>query len=350
MDHKLDYSGEMIGKYKLLSKLGKGYFGSVYLAIDSVLKVEKAIKIMDVTNPQQAVKLFKEAELPYKCEHNNIIKIFGGSIEMFKGAPCFVIEMEVAKDGSIESLLKGNQLSIINSVDIIKNILFALQHSHNLGIIHRDIKPANILLDKKTPKLSDFGLATTFNDILSPNTLWYTPHAAPETKTCQIPTPQIDIYALGMTMFRMVNYISDWHKYCSQIKNANAWLEKGTFVEKVAFEPFVPAKIIRVVRKACKPQPKDRYLSASDMRDDLEKLTPFISWEKIDCDEWIGMNGNQKHYAKIVVKKKGTNVIIKTNSRKVTAKSKEFISNDSTKNNSDARNYLNDYISKTMFK
>ena len=94
MKHELDYSNKMIGKYKLISKLGSGFFGSVYLAIDSVLKVEKAIKIMDVTDPQQASKLFKEAELPYKCDHNNIIKIFGGSIEIFDKTPCFVIEME----------------------------------------------------------------------------------------------------------------------------------------------------------------------------------------------------------------------------------------------------------------
>ena len=350
MDHNIDYSGKFCGKYKLLKKLGKGSFGSVYLALDTVLKVQKAIKIMDVSNPQQAIELFKEAELPYKCNHNNIIKILGGSIEAFESNACFVIEMEVAQNGSIESLLKKNQLSIVDSVDIIKGVLFALQHSHNLGIIHRDIKPANILLNNKTPKLSDFGLATTFNEVLPQNSLWYITHAAPEIGTTNTPSVQTDIYALGMTFYRMVNCIDDWYTYLNKIKNANTWLQKGTFVEKVGFAPYVPTKLTRIVRKACKPQTKDRYLSASEMRDDLEKLVPKINWIRINQDEWLGTSATQKHSAKIVIKRNAVHVEIKINNRSVGSDSKKYDTTNQDKNLSNAREYLNCYIAKTMFK
>ena len=350
MDNSIDYSGKHCGKYKLISKLGNGSFGSVYLAFDQVLKVQKAIKIMNVSDPQQAIKLFKEAELPYKCNHNNIIKILGGSIEIFESAPCFIIEMEVAKNGSVESLLKRNKLSIVDSISIIKGVLFALQHSHNFGIIHRDIKPANILLDNCTPKLSDFGLATTFNEVLPQDLIWYTSHAAPEIIMTRSPSVQTDIYALGMTFFRMVNCIDDWCSYCSTIKNAKMWLEKGTFVEKVGFRPFVPSKIARIVRKACKPQTKDRYISASDMRDDLEKLIPVINWIKVGDDEWFGTSNTQKHTAKIATKNNVANIVIKTNNRTLTRESKRFDSSNFNMNMMNARVYLNSYIAKTMFK
>ena len=74
MDIKQDYSGNNIGKYYLIEKLGNGGFGAVYKAFDKVLSVEKAIKILQVTNPREAYKLFSEASIPYKCQHNHIVK------------------------------------------------------------------------------------------------------------------------------------------------------------------------------------------------------------------------------------------------------------------------------------
>ena len=65
MDIKNDYSGAEIGKYKLLTKLGNGGFGAVYKAVDRVLNAEKAIKILEVSDPRKAYKLFNEAAIPY---------------------------------------------------------------------------------------------------------------------------------------------------------------------------------------------------------------------------------------------------------------------------------------------
>ena len=64
----------------MIQKLGNGGFGSVYKVFDKILGVEKALKIMEVTNPQAAYKLFSEAAIPYKCQHNNVIKINSGEI------------------------------------------------------------------------------------------------------------------------------------------------------------------------------------------------------------------------------------------------------------------------------
>ena len=119
------------------------------------------------------------------------------------------------------------------------------------------------------------------------------------------------------------------------------WLEKGTFVEKVGFKPFVPSKIARIVRKACKPQTKDRYISASDMRDDLERLIPVINWIKVGDDEWFGTSNTQNHTAKITTKKNVANIVIKTNNRTLTRESKRFDSSNFDINMMNARAYLN---------
>lgn len=78
------------------SKLGNGGFGSVYRVFDKILSVEKALKILEVNNPNEAYKLFSEAAIPYKCQHNNVIKINGGEIIQFNGELLFVIDMDLA--------------------------------------------------------------------------------------------------------------------------------------------------------------------------------------------------------------------------------------------------------------
>lgn len=114
MDIRLDYSGNELGKYYLIQKLGNGGFGAVYKAHDRILGVEKAIKILEVTDPKEAFKLFSEAAIPYKCSHNHIIKINGGEIIGFNDELVFVVDMELANGESLDSLLKHTYISVID--------------------------------------------------------------------------------------------------------------------------------------------------------------------------------------------------------------------------------------------
>lgn len=297
---------------------------------------------MSVNNPEQAEKLFTEASLPYKCRHDNIVEINDGSIQAFnEDEYVFVIDMEYVNGGNLESLIENNDLSIKDSLTIIKNILFGLQHSHDQGILHRDIKPANILISNDVPKLSDFGLAMTFDEEIPEDTLWYTKHKAPECCDNAIPTVQMDIYAIGMTLFRMVNNISNFNNYICLMRNGYKYLEEGKLVQNAIFKQYIPKQVIRIIKKACNPNPNKRYASASEMRDAIEKLTPNIDWHEISEYNWIGIKGATKYEGLIVKKQNKFSVDIKQNGRRITSVCDTF---DDV---SSAVNYLHSHIAIT---
>ena len=342
MDIRLDYSGNELGKYYLIQKLGNGGFGAVYKAHDRILGVEKAIKILEVTDPKEAFKLFSEAAIPYKCSHNHIIKINGGEIIGFNDELVFVVDMELANGESLDSLLKHTYISVIDCLNIMRDILFAVEYSHLQGIIHRDIKPANILMDNGIPKLSDFGLSTALGNVIVP-WRWYRTHAAPETFVDNsIATIQTDIYALGMTMYRMVNGISDWNLFLQRIPNAETLMRSGKLIEKIPVASFVPNKVHKIVKKACKKNPEDRYSSAMEMRNAIEKLSPLYNWRIIEEDYWRGeAQGLPVKEIYVDYKKNSIKVIVTKNGRKSSQDSRAF---------SDifqARQYIMDYIKNT---
>lgn len=317
MDIRHDYSGENLGKYNLLQKLGNGGFGAVYRAYDKILGVEKAIKIMEVNNPEEAYNLFSEASIPYKCRHNHIVKINSGELIEFQNEIVFIIDMELANGSSIDSLLKTQYLSINNSLNILKNILFAVEYSHLQGIIHRDIKPANILIDNGIPKLADFGLSTALGDVIVP-WKWYVTHAAPETFiNDSIATVGTDIYALGMTLYRMVNGIPDWQIFLGTISNVNELIRTGKLINKLPFSPLVPDRVKRIVKKACNISPEKRYSSAAEMRNAIEKLVPFYDWNIIGNNLWRGLaHGYPVKDIYIEAKRKYIEVVVTNNNRK----------------------------------
>ncbi len=345
MDIEIDYSGEEIGKYKLIAKLGNGGFGAVYKAVDRVLNAEKAIKILEVSNPRKAYELFNEAAIPYECRHNNIIRINSGELLNFNSELVFVVDMELANGTSLESLLRNRFIPIAESIHYIKDILFAVEFSHLKGIIHRDIKPANILLDNDIPKLSDFGLSTALGGVIIP-WRWYRFHAAPETFVdCSIATVETDIFALGMTMFRMVNNISNWSLFLQNIPNFESLIRKGKLIGKIQQEPYVPLKIQKIIKKACNPLPEKRYHSAVEMRNALEKIHFLYNWNMIDNYHWIGRSTglpNKEIY--IEMKRKSVNVVVKNNGRRSSSESRNFFSLE------EAMAYLFEYIRKTTIK
>ena len=341
MDLASDWSGFFFDKYRLDKKLGNGSFGVVYKAWDGILKSNCALKIMSFSDPYEAKRLFSEAAIPYNCQHENIIKINDGDIINYGGTNYFVINMELANGCSVEDTMNKAFLSLSDSLNIAKNILFALEHSHTNNVIHRDIKPANILIDNGIPKLSDFGLAQALGSIVNPPR-WYCTHTAPEVwNGNSVATVQTDIYAFGMTLFRMVNNYANWRDITKGLDIRDLTIS-GKLISTIGYENFVPEKIKRIIKKCCDLSPEKRFKSANDVRNEIMKLRPNIAWAKQNEFSWYGKNKDGKQYTiDIEETKSSVKTTVKFNGRRIKAYCKCF------QNTYDANDFVCDYVKGT---
>ncbi len=205
--------GDIIAKYKILSKLGSGGMGDVYLCEDAALARQVAVKIMhsvDHSDNDIINRFILEGKSLAKLTHPNIVSVFGlGEENGF-----LYIAMEHVAGRSLFQLSRERRLTIREMIAIFSDIAAGLDHAHSHGIVHRDIKPANILVDMNgRAKIIDFGIAkvvggggtgpegikTKTGAIIG--TLNY---IAPELFRGIEPSPGSDIYALGLLFAEML--------------------------------------------------------------------------------------------------------------------------------------------------
>lgn len=309
--------GMSLGKYYLESSLGAGAFGKVFLAYNQILKRYVAIKVIEAQNAHDLNDKFKEAELSLRCNHNNIVKIYSADVIDFKGHLLFLIEMEYICGNTVEDLIENNKLSIIDSILIIKQILYGIEYAHLNGVIHRDIKPGNILVAEKTIKITDFGLANLLGENLTTDKFYYT-HTAPEVfRGDVIFSIQTDVYALGITLYRMVNNIGNWSDFFESLELSESAIKSGKFIEKLPWDHSVPQCLRKIIKKACHENLDIRYSRAVELRNKLEKLRLGIKWYIKNDLEWCGEDLKNDYTMKIINKGKTYFVEIKCNGRKI---------------------------------
>lgn len=153
--------GRTVSHYHILSELGAGAMGIVYLAEDTRLKRHVAIKMLTTEYLERAnqnhSRLLREALAISQINHPNIATIYDLG-ETADGQP--FIAMEYIEGETLADILKHKRLSVSRSVEIIAAVASALSEAHSKGIIHRDIKPSNIIINKRGDvKVLDFGLA-----------------------------------------------------------------------------------------------------------------------------------------------------------------------------------------------
>ncbi len=283
-----------LGKYKVLRKLGNGQFGYVYEALDMALAARKAIKIIELEKPDELLSTLLEANILDKCRHKNIVQINEANVMELNGKQVVVLDLEYADGGSLSSEMEKRFLSVKESICHISSMLSGLEYAHNQGFLHRDIKPANILVSGGVTKLSDFGLATVPTGKIGSGK-GYVSHLAPETLTKNVTTIQTDIYASGITLFRLVNQVSDWHSIVVSQKDPQKLITNGTLLNKIGFQPYIPQQIKRILSKACTPILTKRFHSALEMRQALDKLRYNIVWNKNSPDEWSGADNHNSY-------------------------------------------------------
>jgi serine/threonine-protein kinase len=307
-----------LGKYQLITRLGGGNFGEVFLAHDRALASNTAIKIIEVTNTTDIPSLLKEAQILDKCRHKHIVEINEANVFTNQPDHFLVYDLEYLPEGSIETELSNRWMSFKESTTRISQVLSGLQHAHDLGFLHRDIKPGNILISGQSSKLSDFGLAT-LNSLCTPGMACYHPHCPPEFYPSHTPSASGDIFAMGMTYFRMVNNYSNWRPLLSAISDLTSAVEKGRVIHLVGHQSYVPSKLRRIVNRACHSDPTRRFQKAIDFKNELDALRFEIDWTRNSIGHWTGRSQTDEYALDVVSHGKTYNLEYRKNGRRITA-------------------------------
>jgi serine/threonine protein kinase len=187
------------GRYRLEAPVGRGGMAVVWRATDLQLERDVAIKIIsDVLagDPAFVARFEREARLAAGLNHPNLVKVFDFSVDAER--PLLV--MEYVAGGTLAEA-RGRQLDVET---LARDLLDAVAHIHNAGILHRDIKPANVLLDNDgSPRLTDFGIARgdeTSGLTLTGQILGTLRYIAPEVAAGEPATVQSDLYGLGVLL------------------------------------------------------------------------------------------------------------------------------------------------------
>lgn len=303
-----------IGKYQRLEYIGGGAFGNVYKAHDVAIKQDRAIKIIPCDDPHKLIRQLEEAQLLEICKHAHIVEVKEADIYQIDGKDYVIISTELLKC-SVAEYMKNNHISLAKSISFICDALFGLEHLHNHSIVHCDIKPGNLLIDDKgRAKLSDFGLAInlSLNQRLQKR---YTLHAAPEIIKGSNADQSSDIYAMGVTLYRLVNNILCFNNV--NLRTIKPQILKGQFPCRKSYETYAPIKIRKIINKAIHIDPQKRYKSVTHFRQALEKLVIAIDWSKKTKDEWEGKNRKNCYSIESVPCKKSFRVEFRRNSRRL---------------------------------
>lgn len=257
-----------VGKYKILKKLGSGGFGTVYLAEDTFLKSERALKIPHGLNSQKE-KLLKESIVQTKLlDHPNIVKLL--TVDIIDNN--IIMVMEYIEGTDLEKIIDAKaKLSIKKAVTYFRQILSALGYAHENKILHRDIRPSNILIDKKDEvKITDFGTSTFLEESHHATTkIGSPPYMAPEQFEGKAVFAS-DIYSTGCLFYEMVTGFPPivLANPMEIYKRARA----GDFPSLIKKIPTLTPELNDIIMKTLSPGISGRYKNTSSILSDLNSI------------------------------------------------------------------------------
>ena len=287
--------GTVIGRYKLLEKIGEGGMAVVYMAEqEQPIRRKVALKIIKLgMDTRQVIARFEaERQALALMDHPSIAKVFdAGATDT--GRPYFV--MELVTGVSITEYCDKNNLSTKDRLALFLQVCNAVQHAHQKGIIHRDIKPSNVMVThhdgKPVPKVIDFGIAKATNQKLTEKTLFtryahiigtpaYMSPEQAELSDLDIDT-RSDIYSLGVLLYELLTGTTPF---------SEEELRQGGYIE-----------MQRVIREQEPAKPSTKLSTLGDTLTDIAKhrsSTPDLLRKAIRGDlDWIVMKSLEKDRA-----------------------------------------------------
>ena len=259
-------------RYQIIKSIGEGGMANVYLAYDTILDRDVAVKILrgDLSNDEKFVRRFqREALNASSLSHPNIVEVYDVGDDNGQ----YFIVMEYIEGKNLKDLIKKRgKLTVTEVVDIMSQISDGLSVAHDSYIIHRDIKPQNIMiLENGMVKITDFGIAMAMNatQLTQTNSVMGSVHyLPPEQASGKGSTLKSDIYSMGILMYELLTGTLPY---------------RGDNAVEIALkhlkEPFpdireevedLPQSVENIILKSTAKNPKNRYNDARAMYEDLK--------------------------------------------------------------------------------
>lgn len=278
--------GKINDRYQIVRTLGEGGMANVYLAYDTILNRDVAIKILrgDLANDEKFVRRFqREALSASSLSHPNIVEMY----DVGEDDGQYYIVMEYVEGKTLKQLLKKRgHLTITETVDIMLQLTDGIAHAHDSYIIHRDIKPQNVMiLENGLIKITDFGIAMALNStqLTQTNSVMGSVHyLPPEQANGEKATIKGDIYSMGILMYELLTG-SIPYKGDNAVEIALKHL-KEPLPSIREYIPDLPQSIENVILKSTAKNPKNRYKDAREMYDDLKTA---LDPSRLDEDKYV---------------------------------------------------------------
>ena len=287
------------GRYELLELIGVGGMADIYKARDITEDRVVAVKILktEFAASEDFMRRFRnESKAIALLSHPNIVKIYDvGFTEKLQ----FIVMEYIDGINLSEYISKQGVLKWKDVVHFTMQILKALQHAHDRGIVHRDIKPQNVmLLSDGTIKVMDFGIAR-FNretdKTMSEKAIGSVHYISPEQARGDVTDERSDIYSIGIMMYEM---LTGKKPFDGDSPVAIALMHMQTSAKKMSdINNSIPEGLEEITEKAMQKEPSKRYQTAGEMMKDIEefKQNPSIVFEY----KYFSTDGTTKYFDKV---------------------------------------------------
>lgn len=295
-----DIPQKTLGDFQILSEIGRGGMGIVYLARQKSLGRSVALKVLSKSlssSPQQVQRFHQEAEAAAKLHHTNIVPVYGVgqqddfhyyAMQWIDGIGLEMVIAQLAEDplhipanekqqqSDIRKRLTDSGSLLHNSyfrnvARIAADIADALAYAHQHEVLHRDVKPSNILLDASGDAwITDFGLAKLADDKGLTQTgelIGTLRYMAPEQFDGKV-DQRSDVYSLGLTIYELLTLNPAFAE--SQHARLLNQRTRGTITPPRQIHPQIPRDLETIVVTACATEPIHRYQSAGELQADLQ--------------------------------------------------------------------------------
>ncbi|MCB5233801.1 MAG: serine/threonine protein kinase [Candidatus Cloacimonetes bacterium] len=268
-------AGSFLRDYEIEKLLGKGGMGTVYLAKDSFLDRRVAIKELSplLTADSELVQRFRnEARMQAKLNHANIVSLHS----FFEQSGRYYMVMEYAEGRTLKELI--NQIGPIpekRALNILRQLVSALQYAHELGIVHRDIKPSNIILDANDRvKILDFGIARIMGERGLTQTgqqLGTVVYMSPEqVKAFKDIDGRSDIYSLGVSFFEMLSGRRPYDLNTDSDFEIMTKIVQNPLPDPRSYYPHISDKTVNILNKMIEKDRNLRYPNALKIAQDID--------------------------------------------------------------------------------